>query len=207
MTSQTATNLEINIGARVYALGRKAGKVDYVIIHPRSMRITDIVVTTGVIGREIVVPVDVIESADKDKVYLSVDEDHLDEFPDFIDVKYEEPPTGWRAPSGIFYAPTDIRWPLGTVWRVNTPEGTRAIFDGQDVVSSDGHKIGVVDAVDVEEPGGRVTGFIVRKGHVLKHDLVFPVGDIEDVRDGKVFLRLTKDQAEQVRQFEGKRQS
>ena len=202
MTSQTATNLEINIGARVYALGRKVGEVDYVIVDPRSMRVTDIVVTTGVIGREVVVPVDVIESAFKDKVYLSVDEDHFGEFPDFIEVGYEEPPSGWRAPSGIFYAPTDILWPLGTVWRVNTPEGTRAIYHGQDVVSSDGHKIGVVDAVDLEERSGRVTAFIVRKGHILKHDLVFPVGDIEDIRGGKISLRLTRDQAEQVRQLE-----
>jgi len=202
MTSQTATSLEINIGARVYALGRRVGKVDYVIVDPRSMRITDIVITTGVVGREIVIPIDVVESADKDSVYLSIDEDHLEEFPDFIEADYEQPPAGWRAPSGIFYVPTDILWPLGTVWRVNTPEGTRAIYDGQDVVSSDGHKIGVVDTVEVEEPGSRVTAFIVRKGHLLKHDLVIPAGDIEDIRDGKVFLRLTKDQAEQVRQLE-----
>lgn len=202
MTSQTATNVEINIGARVYALGRKVGKVDYVIVDPRSMRITDIVVTTGVFGREVVVPVDVIESADKDRVYLSVDEDHLDEYPDFIEAEYEEPPSGWRAPSGIFYVPTDILWPLGTVWRVNTPEGTRAIYDGQDVVSSDEHRIGAVDAVEVDQETGRVTAFIVRKGHLLKHDLVFPVGDIEDIRGGKIFLRLTKDQAEQVRRIE-----
>ena len=178
------------------------GEVDYVIVDPRSMRVTDIVVTTGVIGREIVVPVDVVESAVKDKVYLSVDEDHFGEFPDFIEVGYEEPPSGWRAPSGIFTRRPTSSGPLGRsgvsirrrVLGPSTTDRTSShVMDIRSALSTPSTlRSGVVG----------VTAFIVRTGHILKHDLAFPVGDIKDIRGGKISLRLTRDQAEQVRQLE-----
>ena len=206
------TEKPMDIGADVIGSeGKKVGTVAYVVVRPPEMRITDIVASMGaILGREVVVPVHLIQDVKNGKVYLSIDKDALKRYPDYIEVDYQQPPTGWVPPVGLAYPPTGILWPAGTFYpaaadvRINTPRGTLGIREGMEVESSDGHKVGTVDALDIDLATREITGFVVKHGFLFTRDTRIPTGDVQAIRDGKVILKLTKDQVQQVEQAQSK---
>src|SRR3954465_16032139 len=94
------TEKPMDIGADVIGSeGKKVGTVAYVVVRPPEMRITDIIVSTGaILGREGVVPVHLIQDVQNGKVYLSIDKEALQRYPDYIEVDYQQPATGWVPP-------------------------------------------------------------------------------------------------------------
>lgn len=204
----------VDIGADVVGSdGKKLGKVTYVVAKPPAMHITDLVVNTGaILGRDIVVPVSAIRDVENGKVYLSIDKDELKSYPDYIEINYQAPPPGWVPPPDYYYPPAAVLLPatasfpeLETV-RVNAPPGTRGIRDGMDVETSDGHKVGSVDAVDVDLANDELTGFVVKRGYLVTHDIRIPVKDVREIRDDKITLRLSKAQIEQIEREQLQRQ-
>ena len=107
-------------------------------------------------------------------------------------------------------AASGILWPAGTFYpaaadvRINTPRGTLGIREGMEVESSDGHKVGTVDALDIDLATREITGFVVKHGFLFTRDTRIPTGDVQAIRDGKVILKLTKDQVQQVEQAQSK---
>src|SRR5256714_10043264 len=191
--------------------GKKVGTVAYVVVRPPEMRITDIVASIGaILGREVVVPVHLIQDVKNGKVYLSIDKDALKRYPDYIEVDYQQPPTGWVPPVGLAYPPTGILWPAGTFYpaaadvRINTPRGTLGIPEGMEVETRDGPKVGTVDALDIDLATREITGFVVKHGFLFTRDTRIQTGDVQAIRDGKVILKLTKDQVQQVEQAQSK---
>ena len=69
-----------------------------------------------------------------------------------------------------------------------------------EVESSDGHKVGALDALDIDLATGDIRGFVVKHGFLFTRDTRIPTGDVQAIRDGKVILKLTKDQVQQVEQ-------
>lgn len=197
---------QIEIGADVIdSAWEKVGTVGYVIVRPADMRITDLVVRTGVIlGREIVIPVDVIHDVRDGKVYLEITKEEVKEYPDYIEVNYEGPPSGWTPPVDLAYPPSGILWPAGSYYsepvdiRVNAPPGTLGLRKGMDVESSDRHRVGVIESLDVDLKTGEITGFVVKRGHLFTHETLLPVGDVKTIRPGTVILNLTRDQVKDV---------
>jgi sporulation protein YlmC with PRC-barrel domain len=200
----TATAKKIDIGAEVIGSdGKKLGKVSYVVVRPDEKRVAEIVVSTGaILGRDVVVPLSLIDDVRDGKVYLSINKNELDKYPDYIEVDYENPPPEWVPPEGMTYA--GILWPAGAYYpvassvHVNAPPGSLGICEGMDVESSDGHKVGSVEAIDIDMATGEVRGFVVKRGFLFTHDVRIPAGDVQMIRDGKVILNLTKDQVQLV---------
>jgi uncharacterized protein YrrD len=197
------TEKRIDIGADVAGSdGNKVGTVAYVVVRPTEMQITDIVVSTGaILGRDIVLPLDVVSAVEDGTVQLSIDKNQVDSYPDYVEVNYQQPPTGWIPPAGTYYPPTGILWPSGyepdvASVRINAPPGTVGIGQGMEVESSDGHKVGSVDALETDPTSGDVTGFVVKHGFLFTKDTRMPMTDVSGVREGKVILNVTKDQVE-----------
>jgi uncharacterized protein YrrD len=190
--------------------GEKLGRVEYLVVDPPELNITDIVVSTGaILGRDIVVPIDKVERVSDAAVHLSVDKSQLAALPNYVDVKFQVPPEAWVPPAGFYYPPSAVLWPAEyyappTEVKVNAPAGTVGMHDGMDVESSDGHKVGSINGFDVG-PEDDVTAIVVKSGFIFTHDARIPVQFISDVDDGKVRLNLTKDEVE--RRFEGKAKS
>jgi uncharacterized protein YrrD len=82
--------------------------------------------------------------------------------------------------------------------RVNAPPGSLGLREGMPVETSDGHKAGSIDALDVDLTAGEVKGFVVKHGFLFAQDTRIPAGDVQVIRDGKVILNLTKDQAKEI---------
>jgi uncharacterized protein YrrD len=180
--------------------GEKIGTVTYVVARPPALDITDIVVGTGaLLGRDIVVPTDQVDRIEDGRVYLRLDRSGLERLPDYVDVKYETPPTGWIPPDGFYYPSAAVLWPAGAYYpqpssvTVNAPAGTVGMHEGMEVESSDGHTIGSIAGFDIE--GETVAAFVVKEGFIFHHDVRIPVGAVAGVEEGKVRLNLTKDEA------------
>lgn len=202
----------IDIGADVIGSNeKKVGTVDYIVVLPPRMHITDLVVNTGGLERRtIVVPVEKVSTVKDDRVYLSINRDELETYPDFVEVEYRQPPSEWVPPPELYYPPTGLLWPTryyleSATVRVNEPAGTESIGRGAEVESSDGHKVGSVDAVETDPASGDVTAVVVKHGFLFRDDTRIPIAQVAEIHDDRVVLTLTKDEVQ--RQEESQRQS
>lgn len=193
----------ITIGADVIGSGGdKIGTVAYVVVEPPRMHVTDYVVSTGILGRDIVVPVDKVDHVADGKVYLAIDKDELQHLRDYVEIHYDQPPQAWAPPGGFFYPAQSVLWPAGAYYpepssvTVNAPAGTVGLREGMDVESSDGHKVGSIKALDEDPASGDVTDLIIKEGFLFTHDARIPCNLIADVHEGRVTLSVTKDELE-----------
>jgi uncharacterized protein YrrD len=195
----------ITAGTAVYTNDNQhVGHVGYVVVDPNTFRVTDMVVNTGnFIGRDIVISVDQIARETEDGVYLTLDREGLDACPDYVDLHYQTPPATWIPSPGLTYPAGSMLWPVGYEYpeaasvTINTPKGTVGLHPGMDVVSSDGHKVGSIDAVITDPQSEDVTGFVVKHGVIFTHDTTIPINQVATVESDQVKLRVTRDQAEQ----------
>jgi len=76
---------------------------------------------------------------------------------------------------------------------------------GAKVVTSDGTDIGKIDRLVVDPRSDRMQEFVVRKGFFVEHDIILPIGEVEDRPgnddDNTVHLRMTADQVKQLPEF------
>ena len=108
------------------------------------------------------------------------------------------PAEGWVPPPGYFE--NVVLWPpyfsesaAPTRERQNIGANEVAVTEGTDVECTDG-KLGVVDQVVLDASTGRLEGFVVRRGILLRHDVIIPAGWIAQTDADVVRLNVTKDQ-------------
>lgn len=76
---------------------------------------------------------------------------------------------------------------------------------GTKVMTADGKDIGKIDRLVVDPRTDRMQEFVVRKGFFTEHDIIIPIGEVED-RVGNddedtIHLRMTADQVKQLPDF------
>jgi sporulation protein YlmC with PRC-barrel domain len=151
-----------------------------------------------VLGRDVVVPADVVEHVAEDGLHLRVDKKQLERYPDYVAIKYESPPEDWIPPPDFAYPGMSPLWPAAYPFgpssvKVNAPPGSVGLYHGMDVQSSDGHKVGSIDALDEDPATGDVTGIVVKSGFLLTHDTLIDASHIKRIDDGAVVLDIPKD--------------
>ena len=75
---------------------------------------------------------------------------------------------------------------------------------GTKVVTSDGKDVGKIDRLVVDPRSDRMQEFVVRKGFFVEHDVIIPIGEVEDHvgnDDEAIHLRMTADQVKQLPEF------
>src|SRR5947209_12305616 len=91
-------------------------------------------------------------------------------------------------------------------WRMAV-KGERAmrINLGTKVVTADGQDIGKIDRLVVDPRTDRMQEFVVRKGFFVEHDVIIPIGEVEDRvgndDDNTIRLRMTADQVKGLPEF------
>lgn len=94
--------------------------------------------------------------------------------------------------SGI--GPMDLD-PHVTVTYDRIPKGTVEIRRASDVTSSDGHHVGHVVGLVLEEHG-RITQLVIEHGHLWgKREIALPIGSVDRIESDAVALSLTNDEA------------
>ena len=223
--------MEFREGTEVFTVGgEKAGEIERVVIDPRTKQVTHVVVEKGFLFTENrVLPIEVIESADADRVVLSakVDED-LDAWPIFEEtytIPLEEAraaetlegtgqvprtrparPYYWYPPVGVAYSGGALGVPYypGTLIEVerNVPEGSAALKEGAAIYSADDEHVGDVERVFTDSESDAVTHLLISQGLLFKSHKLVPAGWIADVTDDEVFLSVEKRVLERLPDYE-----
>src|SRR4051794_2528954 len=72
---------------------------------------------------------------------------------------------------------------------------------GMDIISKDGHKIGVVDGLVMDPHTGEVRSIVLRKGLFFPADLIVPMEAVLETNDKQVKVDVTKDEASQMPEY------
>jgi len=118
-----------------------------------------------------------------------------------VKAHFQQPPQDWAATGDFSYPSQGIIWPAGAYanpWlesaTVNAPPDTVGVRAGMEVESSDGHKVGSVDALDTEPPTGQVTWLVIKQGLLFTHDTTIGVDAVAGVENDRVTLNLSRDE-------------
>lgn len=162
--------MDIEIGAEVWTKdNRQVGQVHRVVVDLEQQAVVSIVVLKGrFLSRDILVPLDFIDTARPGRVTLDLTKDELERLPDFSYDKFFSAPPTWAFPivypGGVVYVPVSQRRRLSASQQDLTT-GTR-------VYASDGD-LGTVDRVELDATG-HLDAFWVRPSG-LSYDLRIPV--------------------------------
>ena len=198
----------------VTAGGQKVGRIDRVVLDPKSKELTHLVVKKGFLFTEDkVVSLDAVDTATEDQVVLKQGQDDPDEFPDFEETHYipvEDAKHSAKSVSGGLGA---LAWyyplPKGAWWsthmgtysgypqppyvrktEVHIPDGTVALEEGARVVSSDGEHVGDVERIYADDKTQRVTHILISHGLISKSRKLIPSMWVESVSDDAVWLSV-----------------
>jgi uncharacterized protein YrrD len=196
-------------GAGVYtADDQQVGQVDRVVIDPKTLEVTHIVVQKGFLFTEDkVVPLDLIAEANEDRVKLREHAGLMQDLPDFeeqhfINVGEDQ---AAQTPAPVFYAPPVYWYPAfgapavgyGYPYGVsaieteqNIPEDTVALKDGSEVISADGERVGKTERVLVDPQSNRATHFVISKGLLFKENKLIPMSWVRNVQEDQVHLAV-----------------
>jgi len=76
---------------------------------------------------------------------------------------------------------------------------------GTKVMTADGKNVGKIDRLVVDPRSERMQEFVVRKGFFTEHDIIIPIGQVEDPvgndDDDTIHLRMTADEVKQLPDF------
>ncbi len=205
--------MELRDGAGVYTkTGDKVGGVDRVVIDPESREITHIVVRKGtILPKDKVVPTEMIDSADEDRVVLYAAGGDLDDLPDFEEEHFVPAGNEFITGRGRAGAPMPLYWypPLagtsyagGVYPRLemdpgfagrgrtvrNIPEDTVPLKEGAKVLAVDDESVGNIERIFTSDD--RVTHFIVSSGMISKTRKVVPVSWVNEIGEDEVYLNV-----------------
>ena len=181
--------MNIEIGASVRTRdGKRVGEVHRVLIDLDDNSVTGIVVLKGrLLSRDILVPLDFIDRVEDDEVVLTLDENELDQLPEFAYNEILAPPPAWTMatpyPDLSVYVPVQQRKRLGQ-HHIDLTPGTR-------VFARDG-EIGRVEEIELDPVTGELDAFWVRAGGIFAHDMRIPAQWVERADESGVYVDATK---------------
>jgi uncharacterized protein YrrD len=190
------SRLEIRPGTQVISGNDQVGRVQRVILRPDGEVEGMIVSGWIVLGHDVYVPIEAVESADRDavRVLLSLAElsrlPPLDSDPAHAGADGAPGPTVARA--GLLRTAASGQaeaiaggWPL------------RA---GQRVVATDGD-VGSLDVVLIDPRTDRATGFVVRKGRLVVRDVIVPIDWVQSVAPDRITLSVDRARLDSLSEY------
>jgi uncharacterized protein YrrD len=204
--------MEIRTDAQVKtARDEVVGKVDRVVIDPRTLEVTHVVVQKGLLFTEDkVVPAEWIASTPENEVILKQDTVDVESLPDFEETHYlpvEEidPQSGamavdyvarpyyWYPPVGVspsgYPGPYMISAPR-TETEQNIPEGTVALKEGAGVFDKNGDQVGNVERIYTDPSTLKATHFVLSSGLLFKERKLIPIHWVTIFEEDRVNLEV-----------------
>lgn len=186
--------------------GGKLGELHRVVFDPETGEVVSLVVTHNALdGREVVVPVGTVQSADDDALTLAASEEQFDMFDDFdVQRNLAPPPDAANVTSDLVDDPVDVPDvpPIGAATGVesiaytpiiqediNVPTGDQ-VLDGTTTVWATDREIGHVKEVRASDETSRVTSLVVERGVFFKHDTEVPFDALETVTSDTIVLSV-----------------
>ena len=202
--------------------GEKVGRIDRVVIDPKSDELTHLVVKKGFLfTTDKVVPIEHVETTTEDRVELKTGPGDPDEFPDFEKTHYIQAQESGKFTKRELGGIRPLSWyyplPGGAWWRtgmgvypgypqppylrkteLNIPDDTVPLEEGAKVVSSDGEHVGDIERIYADEEEQRATHVMISQGLISKTRKLIPTMWVKQVRDDEVRLSISKNFVEHL---------
>ncbi len=206
---------ELPVDGKVICTDGDAGWLTDLVVSQASRAVTHIVVreNSGE-GREFLVPLDKVTDSTREEVHLSCSRAELAAFPEFTTTHYvaasspEAQPVvaAWEMEAMSYsygyepiYVPTINPDEQVPIEQQHVPEGHLAFQRGAPVQSSDDQPLGEVVTMMVDPADGTINHFVLRLGELGKaREVILPLSTVDHANTGKVVLRLTSAQVEQL---------
>lgn len=201
--------------------GNEVGRIDRVVIRPKTKEVTHIVIRKGFLFIEDkVVPIDLIALGQEERITLRMNGDKLEQLPNFEETHYvvsneeelgrdsSNAPTGmppavyWYPPYGETPVVPYTELPYAAETHVNIPEGAVAVKEGAKVITRDGKHIGNVEQVLTSPQTDQATHFLISKGLLLKETKLVPVEWIDSLGADEVRLAMGAQIIEELHEHE-----
>jgi uncharacterized protein YrrD len=188
--------MEFKYGASVYASdGRKAGRLNRIVVDPEINEVTHIVIQKGLFVKEDkVVVVQDINTTSQDEVTMNCTTDVVAELPP-LEIERRETLTGTAGPGQTFqtleggiHPPPGPEYKIITETKRTIPEELVALKDGAQVMSADDEEVGKLEGVLTESETCNVTGLIVSQGALNKTSKAIPIQWVKMLGEDEIHL-------------------
>lgn len=215
--------MQITMGMDVLsANGDKIGSVEKVVVDSSTKSINKIIVSSGMINKHHkIVDIDMVRDAGNG-LRIDLNQSQFDELPDFVQERFTTAdndsvnalpfaqPNAGGAGFYLFGAPNVGRGYEGSQDsffdaapadapiiedRSNLLDTDVVITEGTDVIGSDGEKVGTVDEIVYAEDG-TLSGFVVKAGFLLTHDVRVPINWVAETGGKHIRLNVPAAEAE-----------
>jgi uncharacterized protein YrrD len=188
--------MEIPLHAEVACSDGGCGESTYVIVDPRSDKLTHVVVEeNGLPAEEHLVPVDLIVATRPDRIQLRCTREQLAGLKPFTREEYlpgtesylSYPPDGYMTwPANAPEIPLPVEVP-------QIPPGSLSVERGTRVQATDG-EVGKVDELLIDPVTNQVTHVILSEGALwAKKRVTIPVSEIDRITENVIYLKLNKE--------------
>ena len=183
--------MDFPLDAEVHGTDGSCGRSTTVIVDPTTEKVVYIAVRdTSQTHAVYLVPVDLVTSTTHDSIQLRCACDELAKMEPFVETEYVEVWTPYYADElGYGYTGPE----LVQVEHQLVPSGTLAVNQGMMVKATDGY-VGSVDELIADATSGKVTHFVLSKGHLLGDvDVTLSISQSDGVEGSTIYLKLDKE--------------
>jgi sporulation protein YlmC with PRC-barrel domain len=195
--------MDISIHTKVFCSDGLVGKSTHIIVDLVTEQVTHVVIKTKESGREYLVPLEMVSSADREAIHLNCKKDEIAVLNPFHEAYFNVydsysgappvPPTDVEA-SHTLYHPYRTAETGAEGAPAHPSSEQQTINKGAVVLATDGD-VGKIDELVIEPETHRVTHLVLRQHHLTKDmEVTIPVSEIERVEMGAVNLKIDKEE-------------
>jgi len=206
--------MDVLLGTKAVGTGGSLGHVQRFMFNPRSRRVGYLVIKSGLLGHERIVPISCVTESNESETKLDMDERTFESMDDYTEAAYHAPQTDYIAPpseqgqgqSGTDYQ-LDVMQALGVQSGTQGkpggyPGGEQVVPDdmqlvvvskGTPVFDIGGEKAGEVSEAGVDPQSEDLTRLAIHKG-LLAGDAELPMDVISDISVRGIHLSASKDE-------------
>jgi nucleotide-binding universal stress UspA family protein len=183
---------EIRLGAQARSLnGERLGEVHRVVLDLDQRAVVSLVVLSGgALGRDVLVPVDYIQSLGTDNVKLGLSAAALDDLPDFVYNELDAPPDTWTSSAPLPGGPA----PMAARQHKRLGAAQHDVTRRTQVLAADG-PMGHVDGLEWDSETGSLSALVLRGSGFLGHEQWINAEWLQGMDEGGN-LRLGRTRAE-----------
>jgi uncharacterized protein YrrD len=205
--------LDLNISAQVHCKDGLAGRLSKVVVDPADLRVTNLIIEAGLLLKHArVVPIEIVDSAGEEDIYLSVPIAALADFPEYREKEFERPATEWDHPKytidnvlipghGLNYGPTLT---MKEKLRQGISAELEVVKQGTPIKNSGG-TIGKLDQVIADSATNEITFLVILRGTLFPSRINLPVFLVERVSEEEILVDITEEELDRLAGAEPKR--
>jgi osmotically-inducible protein OsmY len=208
------TTLDLDMGTDVYCRDERCGMLHKVVMSQEKGRITDLIVERGFLKKTSrVVPVALVTKTSESGVYLALDREDLDSYPEYEVLEIEKPKPGrdhvesykeehawgWYDSYGVH-----LEEPVVPKAQVELESGIRTMastIERAAEVRNVDETLGEVDHLLTNAETQEITHVIVRRG-VIPSYYVVSAGSIREIGEAGIMVDLTEEEFEALPRYE-----